>query len=64
MLKLSRAKGERILIGEDVVIEVVEIGRGKVRLGLTAPRDVPIFREELLKPPPSPPGDGKPPWEE
>jgi carbon storage regulator len=48
MLVLSRKEGEAIFIGENVKIVVVEIDRGKVRLGIEAPRDVPIYRQELL----------------
>ena len=48
MLVLSRKIGERIVIGENIVITVVDIDRGKIRLGIEAPRDVPIYREELL----------------
>lgn len=47
MLVLSRKKSERIVIGDDIVITVVEVKDGKVRLGLEAPRDVPIVREEI-----------------
>ena len=35
-------------IGENICITVVDIDRGKIRLGVEAPRDVPIYREELL----------------
>jgi len=48
MLVLSRKLGEKIQIGEDISITVVDIDRGKIRLGIEAPRDVPIFRQELL----------------
>ena len=48
MLVLSRKLGEKIYIGENVCITVVDIDRGKIRLGIEAPRDVPIYREELL----------------
>ena len=48
MLVLSRKLGEKIFIGENVCITVVDIDRGKIRLGIEAPRDVPIYREELL----------------
>jgi len=48
MLVLSRKLGEKIQIGEDITITVVDIDRGKIRLGIEAPRDVPIFRQELL----------------
>lgn len=51
MLVLGRAKGERIRItvnGVMIWVTVTEIDRGKVRLGITAPREVVISREELL----------------
>ncbi len=48
MLVLSRKLGEKIHIGDNIVIVVVDIDRGKVRLGIEAPREVPIYREELL----------------
>ena len=48
MLVLSRKLGEKIFIGENICITVVDVDRGKVRLGIQAPRDVPIFRQELL----------------
>jgi carbon storage regulator len=47
MLTISRRAGERILIGDGIVIEVVEISGGSVRLGITAPREQRIYREEL-----------------
>lgn len=48
MLVLSRKLGEKIYIGDNICITVVDVDRGKVRLGIEAPRDVPIFRQELL----------------
>ena len=48
MLVLSRKLGEKIFIGDNICITVVDIDRGKIRLGIEAPRDVPIYREELL----------------
>lgn len=45
---LSRKLGEKIFIGENICITVVDIDRGKIRLGIEAPRDVPIYRQELL----------------
>ena len=48
MLVLSRKLGEKIYINENICITVVDIDRGKIRLGIEAPRDVPIFRQELL----------------
>ena len=47
MLTISRREGERILIGDDVVIEIVEVSGGSVRLGITAPKERRIYREEL-----------------
>jgi carbon storage regulator len=48
MLVLSRKLGEKIFIGENICITVVDIDRGKIRLGIEAPRNVPIYRQELL----------------
>ncbi len=48
MLVLSRKLGEKIYIGENICITVVDIDRGKIRLGIEAPRDVPLYRQELL----------------
>lgn len=48
MLILSRKLGETILVGNNVTLTVVSIGRGKVRLGVDAPRSVPVMRSELL----------------
>ena len=48
MLVLSRKLGEKIFIGENICITIVDIDRGKIRLGIEAPRDVPIYRQELL----------------
>lgn len=53
MLILNRKLGERILIGDSIEVVVVEIERGKVRLGIIAPRNVevmrPEYREELAR---------------
>ena len=54
MLVLSRKLGEKIHIGENICITIVDIDRGKIRLGIEAPRDVPIFRQELLTTAPAP----------
>lgn len=48
MLVLTRRLGEQIRIGDNILITVIEIDRGKVRLGLEAPPNVSIFRKELL----------------
>jgi carbon storage regulator len=47
MLVLSRKKNESIVIDDRIVITVVEIRGDKVRLGIEAPRDVPIHRSEV-----------------
>jgi carbon storage regulator len=47
MLVLSRKPGERILIGSDITVTIVRIGPNNVRLGIEAPRDMNIVREEL-----------------
>lgn len=48
MLILSRKIEEQIIIDENINVKVVEIGKDYVRLGITAPREIPIYREELL----------------
>lgn len=48
MLVLTRKVGERIRIGDEVTLQVLEVRGGQVRLGLTAPADVRIFREEIF----------------
>ena len=50
MLVLSRKSGERIHIGENIIVTVVRIGPNNVRLGIDAPRDLNIVREELCIP--------------
>ncbi len=47
MLRITRRAGERIRLGDDVIVEVVEVRGGTVRLGIDAPRSVPVYREEL-----------------
>ena len=47
MLTLTRKVGERILIGDDIVIVVHEVRGRQVRLGIAAPASTPVFREEL-----------------
>ena len=47
MLVLSRNKDESIMIGADVKITIVDIRGNKVRLGITAPRSIPVYREEV-----------------
>lgn len=47
-LVLSRKLHESIVIDGDIKVTVVEIDRGKIRLAIDAPKDVPIYRSELL----------------
>jgi len=49
MLTLTRRTGEKIVIGDDVVVEVVQIQGGRVRLGVKAPRSLPVYRGELVE---------------
>ena len=48
MLVLSRKKSESIVINDNVVITVVEVRGDKVRLGIQAPREVPVHRKEVM----------------
>lgn len=50
MLVLSRKTGEKIRIGENVTLTIVRIGPNNVRVGIEAPRDLNIVREELCAP--------------
>ncbi|MDB5388300.1 MAG: csrA [Planctomycetaceae bacterium] len=47
MLVLSRKKDESIVINDEIIITVVEVRGDKVRLGIQAPRDVPVHRSEV-----------------
>jgi carbon storage regulator len=49
MLVLSRKRNEQIVIGDKIVITVVEVRGDKVRLGITAPDDVPVHRQEVYE---------------
>lgn len=49
MLVLSRRVGERVMIGDDIVITVVEVRSDGVRLGIDAPRSVRVNRAEVLE---------------
>lgn len=49
MLALTRRPGESIHIGPDIIVHVVRIQRGQVRIGITAPKDVHIVRNELVE---------------
>jgi carbon storage regulator len=47
MLVLSRKRSESVVIDENIVITVIEVRGDKVRLGIQAPRDVPVHRSEI-----------------
>jgi len=47
MLILTRRPGERVVIGEDILITVMGVSGHTVRLGIAAPEGVPIYREEI-----------------
>ena len=49
MLILTRKPGEKIRIGDDITIHVVDIGKGNVRIGVEAPKDVSIMRDEVVE---------------
>lgn len=53
MLVLSRKVGERILIGDNIAITVVRVAQGTVRLGVDAPDNLIVVREEVVNPTPS-----------
>lgn len=47
MLVLSRHRNESIMIGDDIIITVIDIRGDKVRLGIEAPLDIPVHRQEV-----------------
>ena len=47
MLVLTRKSNQSIMIGDDVEVSVLSIMGEKVRIGISAPRDVPVFRKEI-----------------
>lgn len=49
MLVLSRHRDESIIIGDDIVITVVDVRGDKVRLGIDAPTDIPVHRQEVYE---------------
>ena len=49
MLVLSRQKDESIMIGDDVEVIIVDVRGDKVRLGITAPRSIPVHRREVYE---------------
>ncbi len=49
MLVLSRGKDESIMIGENVEVRIVDVRGNKVRLGITAPKEIPVHRREVYE---------------
>jgi carbon storage regulator len=49
MLVLSRQKDESIMVGDNVEITIVDVRGDKVRLGITAPKDIPVHRREVYE---------------
>jgi carbon storage regulator len=59
MLVLSRKLNEKIVINGDIVVTVVKIDRNQIRIGIEAPREVSIRREELIDRPADAPVAGR-----
>lgn len=51
MFVLSRKKNESLIIGDNIVVTVIEVRGDKVRLGIQAPREVPLYRSPPFSPP-------------
>lgn len=49
MLILSRNKGQKIMLSDDIVISIIEISGDQVRIGIEAPPHISIYREEIYK---------------
>jgi carbon storage regulator len=49
MLVIQRRPGESILIGEDVELQVIETSPSRVKLGIRAPRQIPVIRKEVVE---------------
>lgn len=47
MLIITRRAGEKLMIGEDVVVEIMEIVGNQVRVGIQAPQSIRVYREEI-----------------
>ena len=47
MLVLTRKTNQSIMIGDDIEVTVLAVARDKIRLGITAPREVPVYRREV-----------------
>lgn len=60
MLVLSRKLGQKFSVGDDVRITIVKIDRHSVRIGIEAPGDVTIYREEIVRTDDEVPSDAAP----
>jgi carbon storage regulator len=60
MLVLTRKTNQSIMIGDDIEVSVLAVSRDKIRLGITAPRDVPVYRREVYLSIKGEDGDGEP----
>ncbi|RPJ80590.1 MAG: carbon storage regulator [Deltaproteobacteria bacterium] len=49
MLVLTRKIGEKIKIGEEITVRILEVSKGTVRIGIEAPQDVKIYRYEIYE---------------
>jgi carbon storage regulator len=49
VLIITRRPGEKIMLGDDVVIEVIEVSGSSVRVGIQAPKSIPVYREEIWR---------------
>jgi carbon storage regulator len=47
MLIITRRAGEKIMLGDDIVVHVMEIVGNTARIGIEAPRSIPVYREEI-----------------
>lgn len=47
MLIITRRPGEKIMVGDEVVVEVIEVSGSSVRIGIAAPKSIPVYREEI-----------------
>jgi carbon storage regulator len=47
MLKITRRAGERIIVGDEIIVTLLEISGQTARIGIDAPRAIPVYREEI-----------------